>query len=431
MNANLAPSLPHVVIIGGGFGGLAAARGLRNAPVRVTLIDRRNHHLFQPLLYQVATAALSAPDIAAPIRQILRRQKNCTVLLDEAVSVDTETNTLQLSESTLNFDTLVVAAGATNHWFGKSDWAPNAPGLKSLEDALDIRRRVLSAYESAEKAGSEEARRQWLTFVVIGAGPTGVEMAGALSEIARTTLARNFRNFNPLDARVILVEGASRVLGAFPESLSASALRQLQSIGVEVRLNTLVSSLDDSGVVLGEERIDARTIVWAAGVRAEPLVATVGATTDRMGRATVNEHCQVPAHPNIFVIGDAAHFEQGGSPLPGVAPVAMQQGAHVATYIRNQLANRPTRPFVYFDKGSMATIGRSRAVAMTGVGTLWPRTEPTFKFTGTLAWLAWLFVHVLVLVDFRNRAAVVAEWAWAWVTYQRSARVILDHGPRR
>jgi NADH dehydrogenase len=414
------------VIVGGGFGGLAAARALKKAKVRVTLIDRRNHHLFQPLLYQVATAALSAPDIAAPIRGVLRRQKNCTVLLGEAVSVDADAKTLHLQDGTVAYDYLILAAGATNHWFGNEEWPAFAPGLKSLEEALDIRRRMLSAYENAERETDPVKQKQWLTFAVIGAGPTGVEMAGALSEIARTTLTRDFRNFDPKDARVVLIEGTDKVLAAFPEGLRASAKKQLESIGVEIRLNTRVTGIDEFGVDLGDDRVDARTVVWAAGVKAEPLMKTIGSETDRMGRAIVNAQVQVPDRPEIFVIGDGAHFVQKDSVLPGVAPVALQQGAYAGEHIAKSLAGKSVKDFVYFDKGSMATIGRRRAVAMTGVGTAWPATEPTFKFTGMLAWLAWLFVHVLVLVDFRNRAAVMTEWAWAYITFQRSARVILS-----
>jgi NADH dehydrogenase len=419
---------PHVVIIGGGFAGLACARGLARAPVRVTLIDRRNHHLFQPLLYQVATAALSATDIAAPIRQLLRRQANCTVLLDEVTAIDRSRRTLTLGRGELAWDWLVIAAGATNRWFGEG-WEDHAPGLKTLEDALDIRRRVLLAYEEAEQTTDPEAREALLTFAVVGAGPTGVEMAGALAEIARTTLARNFRNFDPAQARVLLIEAAPAVLGAFPESLQQSAARQLRSIGVELRLGERVESLDQGGVTLNTGRIACRTIVWAAGVQAAPLLKSLDTPLDRMGRAHITPRLHLPDDPRVMVVGDAAHFEQGGQPLPGVAPVAMQQGAWVARAIGRQLAGQAPPPdFVYFDKGSMATIGRNRAVAMTGVGHRWPATTPTLRFTGWLAWLAWLFVHLLVLVDFRSRLSVLAEWAWHYVTWNRSARVILSQG---
>lgn len=418
--------LPHVVILGGGFGGIAAAQALRNAPVRITLIDRRNHHLFQPLLYQVATAALSAPDIAAPIRHILRKQKNVTVLMANAERIDTASQTVVLSDGEISWDWLIVATGATNSFFGNDHWEAFAPGLKTLPEALRIRNRVLTAYENAERETDPAAQQAWLTFAVIGAGPTGVEMAGALSEIARTTLTRDFRNFNPQQAKVYLIEGMSRVLGAFPEDLSASALQQLTSIGVDTIFNERVTNITAEGLQVGDRWIAARTVVWAAGVKAEPIVGTLGQEADRMGRVKVAADTSLPGNPRVFVIGDTAHLAVDGTPLPGVAPVAMQQGQHAARMIVRQLQGKPTEPFVYFDKGSMATIGRRRAVAMTGTGTRWPRPAPVMKFTGLMAWLAWLFVHVLVLVEFRNRLAVLLDWAWAYVTYQRSARVILN-----
>lgn len=424
----MSKSLPHVVIIGGGFGGLEAARALRKAPVRITLIDRRNHHLFQPLLYQVATAALSAVDIAAPIRQILRKQRNVTVLLDEAKRIDVEKREVVLGSNTLTFDYLVVAAGVTNTWFGNDTaWAPYAPGLKSLEEALEIRRRMLLAYEAAEKETDAEARRAHLTFVVIGAGPTGVEMAGALAEISRTTLTRDFRNFDPASARVVLLEGSDRVLPAFPEPLSASALAQLKSIGVEVILQHRVETIDATGIRAGDLQIKARTVVWAAGVRGESIAQSLGAPVDQQGRVSITAQLHIAEHPNIYAIGDVARFEQRGVVLPGVAPVAMQQGLYAGRRIAQQVAGTSSNdePFVYFDKGSMATIGRRRAVAMLGVGRKWPEGKPAMSFRGVLAWLAWLFVHVLVLVSFRNRVAVLFEWAWAYVTYQRSARVVI------
>ncbi len=420
-------NIPHVVIIGGGFGGLEAARALRNAPVRVTLVDRRNHHLFQPLLYQVATAGLSAVDIAAPIRQILRHQRNVTVLLDEAVSIDASAQRVQLGTQTLAYDWLVLAAGVTNTWFGNDEaWSPHAPGLKTLDQALDLRRRMLFAYEAAERATDAAERASGLTFVVIGAGPTGVEMAGALSEIARTTLTRDFRNFDPATARVVLLEGGDRVLPAFPPALSDAAQAQLASIGVDVRLGQRVSHIDAEGVTVGETHIPSRTVVWAAGVRGEGVAATLGVELDRPGRVPVDEHLRIAGHENVFVIGDLARFEQQGVALPGVAPVALQQGRHTGRVIAARVTGRDMpAPFVYFDKGSMATIGRSRAVAMMGVGRSWPAGKPALTFRGHLAWLAWLFVHVLVLVTFRNRVKVLLEWVWAYVTYQRSARLLL------
>lgn len=422
-------ALPHVVIIGGGFGGLAAARALSRAPVRVTLVDRRNHHLFQPLLYQVATAGLSAPDIAAPIRKLLRHQRNATVLLDDIERVDVGTKRVIGSTGDLAYDFLVVAAGARNSFFGNDAWEQHAPGMKTLEDALEIRRRVLLAYERAESAADDDARRRLLTFVVIGAGPTGVEMAGALSEIARTTLARDFRRFNPSDARVLLVEGGPRVLPTFRPELSEAAAQQLASIGVEVVLGRRVTSIDNTGIDTDRGRIEAATVVWAAGVRAEAISGTVGAATDRAGRLIVNADLTVGEHADVFAVGDIAAFKQGDQWVPGVAPAAMQQGRHAAANIVRRLRGETPEPFSYFDKGSMATIGRRRAVAITGVGTLWPRPAPAMRFRGLLAWLAWLLVHILYLVDFRNRLAVLWEWAWAYITYQRSARVILNHTP--
>jgi NADH dehydrogenase len=419
----------HVVVIGGGFGGVAAARALSAAPVRVTLVDRRNHHLFQPLLYQVATAGLSAPDIATPIRQMFRGRDNVEVLLAEVTRVDVERRRVELDDGMLEYDGLIVAAGATNHWFGHDGWGPHAPGLKSLEDALDIRNRVLTAYELAERSHDEAVRAACLTFVVIGAGPTGVEMAGALSEIARTTLTRNFRRIDPALARVCLVEGGPRVLAGFPEPLSASAQQQLAEIGVEVLTGEKVTAIDATGVTTSSRRIDARTVVWAAGVRAESVVATLGAPLDRMGRAMVEADLSIPGHGEVFVVGDAAHLERDGVTMPGVAPVAMQQGRAAAENLLARLRGAPTRPFCYFDKGSMATVGRRRAVAMSGTGSRWPQPTPTLQFSGFVAWLAWLFVHLMVLVDFRNRVAVFLEWAWAWMTFERSARVIL--GPTR
>lgn len=417
---------PHVVIIGGGFGGLEAARALRRAPVRITLVDRRNHHLFQPLLYQVATAGLSAVDIAAPIRQILRRQQNVTVLLDEVLRIEPATRTVVLGSSTMAYDHVVVAAGATNTWFGNdAKWAPHAPGLKSIEEALDIRRRMLFAYEAAEKETDPVRQRAWLTFVVIGAGPTGVEMAGALAEISRTTLTRDFRNFDPTTARVVLLEGADDVLMAFPPTLRNSAREQLRSIGVELQLGKRVTAIDETGVTYGDERLDARTVVWAAGVRGEGIGGSLGVPLDRQGRVPVGPHLTIEGHDNVYVIGDLARFEQQGTALPGVAPVAMQQGTYAGRCITARLAGAALpEPFVYFDKGSMATIGRRRAVAMMGVGRAWPGGKPIAHFHGALAWLAWLFVHVLVLVSFRNRINVLMEWAWAYLTYQRSARLL-------
>lgn len=420
---------PHVVVLGGGFGGLEVVRALRHAPCRITLVDRRNHHLFQPLLYQVATAGLSAPDIAAPIRRVLRSQRNVTVLLDEARRVVTAERRVELASGSLSYDWLVVAAGARTTWFGNDEaWGPHAPGLKTIEDAFAIRRRTLLAYEEAEKAADAAARAPWLTFVVIGAGPTGVEMAGALSEIARTTLTRDFRRFDPRTSRVLLLEGGDRVLPAFPAELSVSAEEQLRSIGVEVRTGARVAAIDEDGVVLADgERIAARTVVWGAGVRGEAIAESLGVEVDRQGRVPVQGDLRVAGQERVFAVGDIARFEQGGEALPGVAPVAMQQGRFVGERLAREVKGQTRTPetFRYFDKGSMATVGRRRAVAMAGVGRSWPSGTPVFRMGGTLAWLAWLFVHLMVLVSFRNRVAVFAEWAWAYVTWDRSARLLV------
>jgi len=410
---------PHVLIIGGGFAGLNAAKALRRAPVRVTLVDRRNHHLFQPLLYQVATAGLSAPDIAAPIRQILAHQDNATVLLGEVTHIDADAREVTVDgESRLSYDYLVVAAGAVNHWFGNDDWAQHAPGLKSLDDALDIRRRILLAFEAAEREQDAVARREWLDFVIIGAGPTGVELAGSIVDIAQKTLARNFRNFDAADTRVTLIEGAGRVLPAYPEKLSAQAQAQLEHLGVTVLTGARVTDISERGVALKDgTTLTARTVLWGAGVKASPLLETLRTTErDRGGRAKVSADLSLPDHPEVFVVGDAAHVAQeDGTPVPGVAPAAMQMGTHAAGAIMRRMRGQAPEPFRYADKGSMATIGRKKAVADFGRVT----------FQGLTAWLLWMGVHVLFLIGFRNRLAVMMEWAYAYLAYHRSARVIL------
>lgn len=406
---------PRVVIVGGGFGGLAAARALRRAPVDVTLVDRRNHHLFQPLLYQVATAGLSPADIAYPIRSVLRRQANASVLLAEAVSVDVARRELVLKDGRLGYDYLVLATGARHAYFGHEEWEPLAPGLKSLEDALEIRRRILLAFEKAERETSPDARRALLTIVVVGAGPTGVELAGAIAEIARQVMKSDFRAIDPTETRVILVEAGERVLASFPESLSAHAAEELTERGVEVRTGVRVTAIDDSSVALGSERIAAETVLWAAGVAASPLVASLGAPIDRVGRVKIEPDCSIPGHPEIFVIGDAQTAVQpNGAPLPGVAPVAMQQGRYVARAIGATIAGAPRDAFVYVDKGNLATIGRAAAVAHIGRVKLW----------GLPAWILWLVVHILYLVGFRNRVIVLINWAWAYLTLSRGARLI-------
>jgi len=418
--ARAAPSLPHVVVVGGGFAGLAAARGLDGAPIRLTLVDRRNHHLFQPLLYQVATAALNPSDIAAPIRGILRRQKNATVLLGEATAVDPVGRTLRVDGRDLDYDFLVVAAGAGDSYFGHDEWRPWAPGLKSLDEALEIRRRVLLAFERAEWESDEAVRRELLSFVVVGGGPTGVELAGALCEIARHSLVRDFRDIDPAQATVLLVEAAGRVLPAFPPDLSAKAARQLEALGVTIRTGARVTKIDGEAVWLGDERIGARTALWAAGVAASPLGTSLGVPLDRQGRVRVEADLSVPGRPEIFVAGDLAAIEQDGRAVPGLAPAAMQEGRHAARSIRRRLSGQPTRSFRYVDKGTLATIGRSAAVAdIRG-----------WKISGFFAWAAWLGIHIFFLIGFRNRLLVMIEWAWAYVTWQRGARLITGKDSR-
>jgi NADH dehydrogenase len=405
------------VILGAGFAGLAAAQEAARARLRVTVVDRRNHHVFQPLLYQVATAALSAPDVAAPIRRILRRHRETSVVLDEAVSLDLDgRRALLAGGGAVGYDYLIVATGATHSYFGHDEWAPHAPGLKTLEDALEIRRRLLLAFEKAEQEADADRRRAYMTFVVVGGGPTGVELAGALAEIARHTLRGDFRRIDPASARVVLLEAADRVLPPYPAELSESARRQLEGLGVEVRTGALVTAVDEAGVALSEERIDARTVLWAAGVAASPLGRALGAPVDRAGRVQVTPELSVPGHPEVFVAGDLAAFAQEGRPVPGVAPAAMQMGRHAARNVARLARGESSRPFRYVDKGSLATIGRRAAVADLG----------RVRLSGLPAWLAWLGIHIFFLIGFRNRFVVMFEWAWAYVTYQRSARIILE-----
>jgi NADH:ubiquinone reductase (H+-translocating) len=407
-------NLPRVVIIGGGFGGLEAAKALRKADVRVTLLDRQNHHLFQPLLYQVATAALSPADIAAPLRHILRKQHNAEVVMGEAVRIDVDRKRVVTTEGELDYDFLILATGARHSYFGHDKWEKFAPGLKSLDDALEIRRRMLLAFEIAEKTDDDDVRRAAMTFVVVGGGPTGMEMAGAIAEIARVTLVKDFRHIDSSQARVLLIENAPRLIPYFTSDLSESARRQLFDIGVEVRLGTLVEKISEEGVTLkGGEKIPARTIVWAAGNAASPLGATLGVPLDKQGRVIVKEDCSIPGYRDVFVIGDLAHFG-GENPLPGLSPVAMQQGRHVARQIQILLAGGWTQRFDYLDKGTMATIGRNKAVVDAGF----------MRFSGRFAWLAWLFVHILFLISFRNKLLVFVNWMYAYITYGRSARLI-------
>jgi NADH dehydrogenase len=403
------------VIVGGGFGGLYAARALAGRPVRVTLFDRRNHHLFQPLLYQVATAALNPSDIAVPLRSILRRSTNVTVLLANVERVDLTSRRVALDRGEIGYDALVLAAGASHSYFGHDEWEVLAPGLKTLEDALEIRRRVLLAYEAAERESDGAEQQALLTFVVIGGGPTGVELAGALGEISRRTISRDFRVIDPTKARIVLLEGAPRILTAFPESLSLSAQDALRRIGVEVRTKAIVTRVTADAVWLGGEQIRARTVLWAAGVAAAPLTRNLDAPLDRSGRVLVEPDLSIPGHPETFAIGDMCAFlHQTGAPLPGVAPVAIQQGRAVADNVLRRLRGEPTRPFRYRDKGSMATIGRAAAVAVVG----------RLKLSGLPAWLAWLLVHIVFLIGFRNRLLVLFEWAWAYLTWHRGARLI-------
>ena len=409
-----------MVIIGGGFGGLYAARALRDAPVRVTLIDRRNHHVFQPLLYQVAMAALSPGDIASPIRWILRRQRNIEVLLAEARAIDSLRRTVVLTDGEITYDYLIVATGATHAYFGHDEWRPVAPGLKTLEDAVEIRRRVLLAFERAEREPDPERRKHLLTFVVIGGGPTGVELAGALAEIARRSLARDFRHFDPSSSRVILLEGGSSLLSAFPVSLRDAALKDLKRIGVDVRTNARVTNVAGGRVSIGAEHIDAATVLWAAGVAASPLGRTFGVPVDGAGRVRIEPDLTLPGSPSVFVIGDLAVLnDERGQPLPGVAQVAIQMGQHAVKNVLRSIEGQPLRAFRYKDLGNMATIGRNSAIADFG----------TFTLKGYIAWLAWLFVHIMNLIGFRNRIVVLVQWAWAYFSYQRAIRLITGHHP--
>ena len=407
---------PHVVILGGGFGGLYAAQALADAPVRVTLVDRRNHHVFQPLLYQVATAGLSAPDIAAPIRSILRKQSNVTVLLAEARQIDPGARRIALDVGPLEYDFLILATGATHSYFGHDEWAPFAPGLKDLDDAFEIRSRILTGFERAEAARDEAERMRWLTFVIVGAGPTGVELAGAIGEIAHKTMARDFRNFDPRSARIILVDGADRALPTFPAASSRDAARLLAERGVELVLGARATTVDAEGVMLdGTRRIEARTVLWAAGVASSPLAAGLGVPLDRLGRVLVAPDLSVPGHPEVFVVGDLAAVEVDGAYLPGVAQPAIQEGRAAAANVARRARGEAGEPFRYKDLGMMATIGRSAAVALVG-GRV---------FSGYLAWLLWVFIHITWLIGFRNRVFVMFDWAWAYWTWGRRARVIL------
>lgn len=430
----LAPAArkPRVVIIGGGFGGLYCAQGLANAPVDITMVDRRNFHLFQPLLYQVATGGLSPANIAAPLRAILRHQRNIHVQLAEVLDIDADNRKVILVDGELEYDTLVVAAGSSHSYFGRDDWAKLAPGLKTIEDSTEIRRRILLAFEAAERQTDPERIKEWLTFIVVGGGPTGVELAGSVAEIARHTLKYDFRKIDPTIAHVVLLEGLDRILRAYPPDLSASATRSLEKIGVVVRPGSIVTEIRDQMVTVktGDhyETIHARTVLWAAGVQASPLgkllAKHAGGETDRAGRVIVQPDCSLKGRPEIFVIGDLANFNHKGQPLPGVAPVAMQQGRYVAKLIarrsRGELkAGDAVEPFKYWDRGSMATIGRAAAVADLGF----------IRYSGIFAWMTWLFIHLLYLAQFQNRLLVLFQWGWAYLTWNRMARLITGENP--
>lgn len=411
--------MPHVVIIGCGFGGLAAARELAGADVRITMIDRSNHHLFQPLLYQVATAGLSAPAISAPIRAILAQQRNLTTLMAAVAAIDTAAKTVTLEDgSAIAYDHLIVAAGSTHSYFGRDEWASLAPGLKTLEDAFEIRKRILMAFEYAERETDARRRQEWLTFTVIGGGATGVEMAGTLVEIARHTLSGEFRNIDPHSARVVLIEGSDRILGAYPADLSEKAREQLQKLGVDVRTGSRVVHIDETCVRYanfdGEQTLASRTVIWSAGVAASPLGKSLGVALDRAGRVPVSPELNIAGHDEVYVIGDLAAAQSNGQPVPGVSPAAKQMGRVAARNIKHRIAGRAPEAFTYADYGSLATIGRKAAIAMVG----------KLKFSGYPAWLFWLFVHVYFLIGFRNRLMVMSDWAWAYLTFKRSARVI-------
>jgi len=415
----------HVVIVGGGFGGLYAAQALGKAPVKVTLIDKRNFHLFQPLLYQVATGKLSPADISSPLRGVLSRQKNTKVLMGEVMDVDPKEQKVKLQNEELSYDTLIVATGVSHHYFGNEQWSETAPGLKTVEDALEMRRRIFLAFEAAEKETDPEKRRAWLTFVLVGGGPTGVELAGSLAELAYSTLKNDFRNIDTSEAKILLLEGMDRILPPYPPELSAKAKASLERLGVTVQTNTLVTNIEDNIVSIrrGEqiEQIPAQTILWAAGMKAsgmgQVLAEGTGAQLDRAGRVMVNPDLSVPEHPNIFVIGDLANFShQNGKPLPGVAPVAMQEGLYVARLIEKRLKGDTLPAFHYKDYGSLAVIGRNSAVVDLGF----------IKFSGFPAWLAWIFVHILFLIEFDNKLIVMIQWGWDYFTRKRGARLITN-----
>jgi NADH dehydrogenase len=407
---------PRIVIIGGGFGGLSAAKALKNAAADVLVIDRTNHHVFQPLLYQVATAALSPGDICAPIRHVLRHQANTSVMLAEVVGIDVDRKLLHvdLPDRDIPYDYLIVASGSHHAYFGHDEWEPVAPGLKTIEDATEIRRRFLLAFERAEKSLDAAERESLLTFVIVGAGPTGTELSGAIPMIARKALHPDFRNIDTRSTRVILLEGGPRILPSFPEELAEKARNSLAQLGVEVRTSSIVTRVESDAVYIGDEKIPTRTVFWAAGNAASPLGRMLGVPVDRVGRVLVNPDLSIPGHPEVFVAGDLAFVKEPKRQVPGVCPAANQEGAAAAKNIRRLMGRLPTRPFHYFNKGDLAVIGRSHAIADFG----------KLRFSGRLAWLLWLFVHIMYLVGFRNRISVFIEWAYSFITYQRGVRLI-------
>ncbi len=414
-DAHTPSETPRVVIIGAGFGGLQAARALGNAPVEVVVIDRNNHHLFQPMLYQVATAGLSPADISAPIRSVLKREKNVNVVMAEVTGIDLERQCVRTERGEISYDYLIVATGAAHSYFGHDEWEPYAPGLKTIVDATAIRRKVLLAFELAETETDPERVRALLTFVLVGAGPTGVEMAGAIAELANHALAQDFRNINPQSARIILAEALPRILPTFPEDLAKKAHAALHRLGVEVRTGSPVESIDADGVVIGGKRVAAKTVIWTAGVAASPAGRWLGAEVDRAGRVKVEPDLTLPGHRNVFVIGDTATLMQDGKPLPGMAPVAMQEGRYVAARIARRVAGQEAcKPFRYKNKGNLATVGRSFGIADLG----------RLRLTGFVGWIFWMAVHIFFLIGFRNRLIVMIQWVWAYLTYQRGARLI-------
>ena len=406
-----------IVIIGGGFGGLTLAKKLKNTDYQITLIDKSNHHLFQPLLYQVAAAALSPGDIAVPIRSEFSNQPNIKIILGEVTKIDRAQKRVYVSEDIYEYDFLVVAAGNRHSYFGNESWEKFAPGLKTVSDALKIRERMLLAFEKAELAKNENEKKKEMTFVIVGGGPTGVEVAGAFAEIAKQTLLKDFRNINTADTRIILIEGADRILQTFDKKLSDKAQKSLENLGVEVRVKSMVKEVNEKGVIIGEELIEASNVIWAAGNKVAPVVATLDAETNRAGQVIVESDCTIPGDPDVFVIGDAALFLEEGKPLPGVAPVAMQQGRYVAKILKKRIPKEKRKPFQYFDKGNLATIGRAKAILQIG----------DIKISGFFAWLVWALVHIAFLVNFRKRYRVMTEWIWYYITFRNGIRLITNN----